>query len=94
MAFESYSGPVLRGYIIDAATAGALTACPVATFQPTFYGSTCQDCMKGRYCDSTAMHDLQSNLCSAGYLCDVGLSVANPTAVTNAGGTTIGDVCS
>jgi hypothetical protein len=39
------------------------------------------------------MHDLQSNLCNAGYLCDVGLSVSIPDGVTNALLTVIGRKC-
>ena len=92
-AFQSYSGPVIRGYIIDPATAGALKACVAGEFQPTFYGSTCQPCMKGRYCPDSAMHDLQSYLCSAGYLCDTGLQVTNPDGVTDVSGTVIGRKC-
>ena len=56
VAFGAYSGPVIRGYI--AKDDGTLVACDEGTFQPTFYGTTCRPCMKGRYCPNKAMNDV------------------------------------
>lgn len=79
VAFQSYSGPIIRGYILDDANAGELKACAIGEYQPSFFGTSCIECMKGRYCDEEALDDVQPKLCDSGYYCRLGNTMANPT---------------
>ena len=92
VAFSTYSGPVIRGYI--AKDDGTLNACLKTTYQPTFYGQSCETCMQGRYCPDSGMDDAKNNLCKAGYLCKTGLSVPTPVALSQGDVCTLGKFCS
>ena len=93
VAFNTYSGPVIRGYIA-ADNSGALTESPISQWQPTFYGTAFVDCMAGRYCPETAMDDLSAYSCRSGYYCLGGNAVDTPTNELDGSGAVIGDVCS
>ena len=106
--FNTYSGPVVRGYKVDPDTVnapGVLKPCgkdqvtgdgdEPGTYQPTFFGNECKKCMKGRYCDELALDDVQSKLCDAGHFCDEGNIRSNPdgTDVDENGDPIVGRVC-
>ena len=98
-AFNSYSGPIIRGYILNpdlSDNPGELLACDPGTYQPSFYATECKKCMKGRYCPDSAMTDISDNLCDSGHWCLEGLTVSNPTNEIDPddGVTVIGDICS
>ena len=92
MAFSAYSGPVIRGYIAD--VSGVLTACEVGEFQPSFYGTECKACMKGRYCPNEGMTNIASFLCKEGYWCDEGITVSTPSGLSNGDECSVGKFCS
>ena len=63
------------------------TTAPIPCSPGTYKGAndtTCQQCKAGRYCPQFAMteEDVERHLCAAGYYCQTGAIVANPTDLT------------
>lgn len=88
--YPNSNGPCSPGYYcLSGATSPSI--CPAGTYRSDYGGtdeaSSCLACPAGRICMSPGeISDLGSSPCSAGYYCELGVSVTNPLSVVTDGG--------
>ena len=77
-AFETYNGPAFPGHV--ASDGETNTACEPGYHRDGLYGTTCDPCPAGRYCEHEGMSDVDAYPCGGGYVCRIAATVPDPDA--------------